>query len=90
MPNNLRIVEEFGKLAEKKGCSSGQLALAWVIAQGAIPIPGTKTSERLEENFGAGKVDLSEAELSELRDLIGKAKPVGARYAEAHLRMLGH
>ncbi|KAJ9119530.1 hypothetical protein QFC22_003239 [Naganishia vaughanmartiniae] len=59
LSTNMRIVREFQKLAEKKGCTSGQLALAWVIAQGAIPIPGTKSADRLTENFGARNVDLS-------------------------------
>lgn len=75
----MRIVDEFKKLADKKGCTPGQLALAWVIAQGAIPIPGTKSSSRLEENFGARDVDLDEEELKEIRKLIEEAKPEGAR-----------
>jgi aryl-alcohol dehydrogenase-like predicted oxidoreductase len=79
MPNNLRIVDEFEKLAAKKGSTSSQLALAWVIAQGAIPIPGTKDAGRLEENYGAGSVDLNEEELKELRALIENAKPTGNR-----------
>ncbi|OCF32142.1 aldo-keto reductase [Kwoniella heveanensis BCC8398] len=89
MPKNLRIVDEFEKLAQKKGTTSGQLALAWVIAQGAIPIPGTKSSERLEENWAAGEVALDDAELKELRALIEDAKPTGARYGEAALKMVG-
>lgn len=80
---NLRIVEEFKKLAAKKGCSPGQLALAWVIAQGAIPIPGTKSEVRLEENWGAGEVDLDEEELREIRKLVEEAKPQGARYVQS-------
>lgn len=79
MKSNLRLIEEFEKLAEKKKCTPAQLALAWVIAQGAIPIPGTKTEDRLTENFGAQNVDLSSEELKEIRALIEEAKPVGAR-----------
>ena len=79
LEKNMRIVKEFQGLAEKKGCSPGQLALAWVIAQGAIPIPGTKDAGRLEENWGAGEVDLNEDELKEIRKLIEEAKPEGAR-----------
>ncbi|GFZ43707.1 Aldo-keto reductase yakc [NADP(+)] [Saitozyma sp. JCM 24511] len=82
MPKNLRIVDEFNRLAEKKGCTSSQLALAWVIAQGAIPIPGTHRAERLEENFGARNVTLDEEELRELRKLVNEAKPEGARWPE--------
>jgi aryl-alcohol dehydrogenase-like predicted oxidoreductase len=80
LSTNMRIVREFQKLAEKKGCTSGQLALAWVIAQGAIPIPGTKSAERLTENFGASDVNLSEEELKEIRKLVEEAKPQGNRY----------
>lgn len=66
-------------MAEKKGCSPGQLAIAWVIAQGAIPIPGTRDPKRLEENVGGGKVELSKEDLAELRTLIEEAAPKGDR-----------
>lgn len=88
-PKNLRIVDEFNRLAKKKGCTGSQLALAWVIAQGAIPIPGTKNDERLVENFGARNVDLDESELKELRKLINEAKPVGNRYSDHHMKLVG-
>jgi aryl-alcohol dehydrogenase-like predicted oxidoreductase len=78
--HNLRLVEEFEKLAKVKGCTPGQLAIAWVAAQGAIPIPGTKSIERLEENWGATNVSLSEAELKEIRTIITDAEPKGERY----------
>lgn len=89
MPKNLRIVDEFQKLADNKGCTPSQLALAWVMAQGAIPIPGTKTSSRLQENFAAGDVSLSSDELKELRKLIDDAKPTGNRYSDVHMAMVG-
>lgn len=89
LSSNMKIVHEFQKLAEKKGCTSGQLALAWVIAQGAIPIPGTKSAERLTENFGASRVDLDEEELKEIRQLVEEAKPQGNRYSDAALKMVG-
>ncbi|RXK40633.1 aldo-keto reductase [Tremella mesenterica] len=87
---NLRIVEQFKALSEKKGCTPGQLALAWVAAQGALAIPGTKSVNRLIENFGAREVDLSEDELKEIRAVIEDAKPVGERYGEVHLKAVGH
>lgn len=89
MPKNLRIVDEFDKLARKKGTTPSQLALAWVIAQGAIPIPGTKTQDRLAENFGSRDVDLNEEELKEIRQLVEDAKPTGARYTDANLSLVG-
>jgi aryl-alcohol dehydrogenase-like predicted oxidoreductase len=66
-------------MADKKGCSPGQLAVAWVIAQGAIPIPGTRNPERLEENIGGGAVELSQEDLKELRTLTEDAAPKGDR-----------
>lgn len=72
-------MDEFRKLADKKGVTPSQLALAWVIAQGAIPIPGTRDAGRLVENFAATDVDLSPAELAVLNELIEEAKPHGNR-----------
>jgi aryl-alcohol dehydrogenase-like predicted oxidoreductase len=66
-------------MASKKGCSPGQLAVAWVIAQGAIPIPGTRDPKRLEENVGGGDIKLDEEDLAELRKLIEDAAPKGDR-----------
>lgn len=82
MESNLRLVREFEVLAKKKGCTSGQMALAWVISQGAIPIPGTRSSTRLKENFGATDVRLDEEDLKALRQLVEEAKPHGARWVE--------
>lgn len=76
---NLEIVKEFQALARKKGCTPSQLALAWVIAQGCIPIPGTSKIARIEENFAARDVDLTDTDLAELRQVINAAKPVGER-----------
>jgi len=90
LDSNMKLVKAFQGLAEKKGCTSGQLALAWVIAQGAVPIPGTRNEERLQENCGASKVDLDEVELKEIRQLIESGKPEGARYNEAQMSFVGH
>lgn len=67
LKHNLQLVEKFEAIAKKKGCTSGQLALAWVASQGAIPIPGTRNISRMEENFGATHVELSSEELAEIR-----------------------
>jgi len=88
--NNFKIVEELEKVAQKKNCTPGQLTLAWVIAQGYIPIPGTKQIDRLEENFGAGKIDLTPEELTEIRGVIDKANIQGTRYQAAQMASLGH
>ncbi|WVQ61984.1 uncharacterized protein L199_000117 [Kwoniella botswanensis] len=59
----LKIVHEFQQLADKKDCTPGQSALAWVITQDAIAIPGTKSATRVEENWRAGDFDLSKDDL---------------------------
>ncbi|GAA5847731.1 hypothetical protein JCM9279_005004 [Rhodotorula babjevae] len=87
---NYRIVQEFERVAEKKGCKPSQLALAWLVHQGdnIIPIPGTKSSNYLVENFAAASIDLSPDELAEVRKVIEDNQPVGTRYAEAQMASL--
>ncbi len=85
---NRALVERIEAIAEEKGCTSAQLALAWLLAQGpdVIPIPGTKQITRLEENLGAMQVRLTPAEI----DRIAAAVPIGAaagtRYPEGGMR----
>lgn len=76
---NLEIVERVRQVGERIGATPGQVALAWLVAQGpyVVPIPGTKTPKYLADNAGAAEVTLSEADIAEL-DGIGPA--VGARY----------
>ena len=82
---NLDLVTRVAALARKKRCTPGQLALAWLLAQGEdiVPIPGTKHRRYIEENVGALNVTLSGAELEEL-DEVGSA--AGARYPEGGMR----
>jgi aryl-alcohol dehydrogenase-like predicted oxidoreductase len=77
---NHRFVEQVEAVARRAGVTNGQVALAWVLAQGqnVIPIPGTKRIAYLEENVGAANVRLSAADLAELNAL---EAPVGSRYA---------
>lgn len=83
-PKNLQLVQKIGQLAEQKGCTPAQLALAWVLAQGEniTPIPGTKRIPYLEENLGALKVLLTEADLREIDSIAPKGIAAGARYPE--------
>ena len=87
---NLELVERVEELAEAKGCTSAQLAIAWVLAQGpdVVPIPGTRSRSRLEENAGAVEVTLTEAELAEIDRIIPKDMAVGTRYSEDGMKML--
>lgn len=79
---NLELVDRVKELADQKQCTPGQLALAWLLAQGAhiVPIPGTKKRERLAENLGATAVELSEQDLKRLDELAPAGATAGARY----------
>jgi aryl-alcohol dehydrogenase-like predicted oxidoreductase len=81
---NLDLVHHIEKLARQKGCTTGQLALAWLLARGpdVIPIPGTKRVKYLEENVGAVTVKLSDAELQEIEALFPAGAASGPRYAD--------
>jgi aryl-alcohol dehydrogenase-like predicted oxidoreductase len=78
---NIRIVEEVDAVAQELGAKPGQVALAWLLAQGddIAPIPGTKRIAYLEENVAAESLVLSEAQLAALSAV---AAPVGDRYAD--------
>ena len=79
---NMALVRSFRDLAERKGCTPNQLALKWVMDQGALPIPGTKRVAYLEENLKSAEVVISEEEHRELRRLIEGTKVEGGRYSE--------
>ena len=87
---NLQLVEHVRSLAADKGVSAGQLALAWVLAQGdfIIPIPGTKQRRYLEENAAAVAVVLSPSELATLDAIFPADATAGLRYPEAVMAML--
>ncbi|UZE30960.1 aldo/keto reductase [Pseudomonas asplenii] len=87
---NLQLVEQVRALAAQKGVSTGQLALAWVLAQGdyLIPIPGTRQRKYLEENVAALEVHLSTAELRALDEVFPADAAAGSRYAEAVMQGL--
>ncbi|KAJ2803014.1 hypothetical protein H4R20_003061 [Coemansia guatemalensis] len=80
--HNLKLVDAFDSLAKKHGCTSGQLALAWLLTQekNLILIPGTKKIKYLDENFGANNIKLTEEEIKELRELVNNTKIKGTRY----------
>ena len=87
---NLRLVEDIKAIAAEKGVTSGQVALAWVLAQGenVVPIPGTKRLRYLEENAAAVEVALSEADLARLETAIPVEAVRGDRYAD--MSPIGH
>ena len=87
---NLQLVKQVQALALDKGVTAGQLALAWVLAQGdyIIPIPGTKQRKYLEENVAAVSISLSPAELTALEAIFPVDATAGLRYPQAVMAML--
>jgi aryl-alcohol dehydrogenase-like predicted oxidoreductase len=80
---NLELVERVEEIAAEKDVTAGQLALAWVLAQGddVAPIPGTKHRRYLEENVAALDVELSEEDLRRIDEVAPKGVAAGDRYA---------
>ncbi len=87
---NLQLVSKIGAIAAAKGCTPGQLALAWVLAQGddIIPIPGTKRIGYLEENVTAADIVLSKDELAAIDRALPAGAALGERYAPEGMRAL--
>ncbi|MCE3277445.1 MAG: yhdN 7 [Propionibacteriaceae bacterium] len=87
--HNQAVVDLLASIAQRKGATPGQIALAWLLAQKPwiVPIPGTRKLHRLEENIGAAGVDLSRDELAEIEAAASKIQVQGGRYNEAAERM---
>jgi len=90
MDRNRVLVDRVRALAERKGVAAGQLALAWMLAQGkdVVPIPGTKRRRYLEENAAAADVTLSPKELSELEAAVPQHEIAGDRYAPSGMKSI--
>jgi aryl-alcohol dehydrogenase-like predicted oxidoreductase len=89
LQHNQAMVDLLASIAQRKGATSGQIALAWLLAQKPwiVPIPGTRKLHRLEENIGAADVELSADELAEIEYAASKIEVQGGRYHEAQERM---
>jgi aryl-alcohol dehydrogenase-like predicted oxidoreductase len=85
--HNLEVVEKVAAVAAAKGVTPAQLALAWVLAQGAdvVPIPGTKRITYLEQNVGALNVNLSAQDLAAIEAAAPKGAAAGDRYPAEHM-----
>ncbi len=88
---NMVLVELVKSVAERKGATPAQVALAWLLAQKPwiVPIPGTTKLHRLEENLGAVDLELTEADLKQINEASSGLKLEGARLPEAVLKMTG-
>jgi len=88
LAKNVELVRGLERIAKEKRCTPAQLALAWLLARGPdiVPIPGTKRRERLEENLGALKVELSAEDVRRISDAVPAGVAAGARYPEAAMK----
>ena len=88
---NLELADRVREVADGKDITPGQLALAWLLAQGddIVPIPGTKRREYLEENAGAAGVTLAADDLARIEEAMPRGSAVGERYTEEQLRAVG-
>jgi aryl-alcohol dehydrogenase-like predicted oxidoreductase len=88
---NLDLVARVDAIAKEKKCTAGQLALAWLLAQGEdiIPIPGTKRRKYLEENAGATGVTLTPEDLRRIDEVAPHGAAAGPRYPEAMMKLVG-
>ena len=87
---NQAVVDLVRRVADAKGATPGQVALAWLLAQQPwiVPIPGTRRLERLEENLGATRLALTADDVAELDEASAQIRVVGERYPEAMQRMV--
>jgi aryl-alcohol dehydrogenase-like predicted oxidoreductase len=87
---NARLVDALTQLANQRGCTAAQLALAWVLHQGEyiVPIPGTKRRTRLEENVAATRIALSDEEVRAIDALLSPDAIAGARYPDSLMELV--
>ncbi|HEY8517456.1 MAG TPA: aldo/keto reductase [Candidatus Binatia bacterium] len=87
---NLQLVDRIREMAQEKGCTPAQLALAWVLAQGEdiVPIPGTKRRKYLEQNLAALDVELTEDDLARIDEIAPYGVAAGPRYPETMMQFV--
>ncbi|MEM9683478.1 MAG: aldo/keto reductase [Pseudomonadota bacterium] len=90
LQRNLDLLKPLDELAEEKGCTQAQIALAWVLSRGQhiIPIPGSRRRTHLEENVKALDVSLSEADCEKLESVFEIGATAGLRYPEKQMKLM--
>lgn len=87
---NIELVEAIEKMAAEKGIASSQLALAWIMSKGIVPIPGTKRRQYIEQNIASASVKLSENDILELESIVPLGTDTGAPYDEFSMGLLDY
>lgn len=88
--SNQRLVDVLSRLAQEKGVTAAQLAIAWVMAKGEriVPVVGSRTRKQLEDSLGAASIALSPEEVKRIEEAVPASAVSGARYAEAQMKQL--
>lgn len=87
---NIELVEAIENMAKEKEITSSQLALAWIISKGIVPIPGTKRRKYLEENIEASKIVLSKSDIEKLESIVPLGTDTGATYDDFGMGLLDY
>lgn len=87
---NIELVEAIENMAKDKGITSSQLALAWIISKGIVPIPGTKRRKYLEQNIEAATIQLSKSDIEKLESIVPLGTDTGATYDEFGMGLLDY
>lgn len=85
---NIELVSEIKKLADEKNITTSQLAIAWIISKGILPIPGTKRVKYVEQNIAAAGIVLSPEEIERLESIVPLGTSTGARYDAASMQTI--
>ncbi|WP_294678463.1 aldo/keto reductase [uncultured Fluviicola sp.] len=85
---NIELVKAIEAMAEEKKITSSQLALAWIMSKGILPIPGTKRRKYLEQNIASAEIPLSEADLSKLENIVPLGTDTGKPYDEFSMGLI--
>jgi aryl-alcohol dehydrogenase-like predicted oxidoreductase len=87
---NIKLVDRITEIAAAKGVKPSQLAIAWTMSVGTVPIPGTRRTKYLEENVAATEVTLTSEELRALDEVAPIGAATGDRYSTGSMRTLNH
>nr|WP_081418682.1 aldo/keto reductase [Paenibacillus sp. Leaf72] len=85
---NVEVADKIKEIAQEKNCTPSQLAIAWTLANGALPIPGTKRIKYLEENAASVDVELTSQDLLRIGDVSPKHVVHGTRYMKEQMTLL--
>lgn len=87
---NIELVDAIERMAEERNITASQLALAWIMSKGIIPIPGTKRRKYVEQNIASSEIKLSENEIRELESIVPLGTDTGAPYDEFSMGLLDY